>query len=193
MAAFLSLALLSLLTGGLHEDGLADSADGLFGGKDRDHALTIMKDSRIGSYGVIALVVSFGLRASALAALGALGSTWLAPAALLGAAAFSRALMIWHWSHLPPARSGGTAVAVGQPQPQARLLALCMGGALTLPLLACGVSPGALVLSLAVTTGAAMLFTRLAHNKINGHTGDTIGATQQITEMALLCALVITA
>lgn len=191
MVAFLSLVLLALVTGGLHEDGLADSADGLFGGRDREHALTIMKDSRIGSYGVIALVISFGLRASALAALGALGSAWLAPIALMAAAAFSRSLMIWHWAHLPPARSGGTAVAVGQPEAQARLVALATGTALTLPLLAFGVSIGTLVLSLALASGAALLFTNFAKRKIGGHTGDTIGATQQITEMALLCALVV--
>src|SRR5437763_523525 len=68
VAAGLALAAAVLVTGGLHEDGLADTADGLGGGKDRDHKLAIMRDSRIGSYGVLALMLTLGLRWSALTA-----------------------------------------------------------------------------------------------------------------------------
>jgi adenosylcobinamide-GDP ribazoletransferase len=105
LAAFAALAVQAGVTGALHEDGLSDAADGMGGGRDRDHALAIMKDSRIGSYGAVALVVAYGMRAAAIAQL----ATELAPLAaalcLLAVAALSRALMVWHWSALPPARS----------------------------------------------------------------------------------------
>jgi adenosylcobinamide-GDP ribazoletransferase len=192
VVALLSLALMAGLTGGLHEDGLADCADGLGGGRDRDHALAIMKDSRIGSYGVLALILSVGLRAACLAALLSTAPAAHAALSLVTAAAVSRALMVWHWSALPPARSNGTAVAVGQPQPQARLFALGSAAIVALFCLGLPFGPAPLLLSLAVAALSAHLFTRYVAQKIGGHTGDTIGATQQITETALLCTLVIT-
>ena len=111
LAALLALSLQTLITGALHEDGLADSADGLGGGRDRDHALDIMKDSRIGTYGVIALVLSFGLRASAVAALARQEAPLTVVLAWIGAAGLSRAAMVWHWHRLPSARAppGGAA------------------------------------------------------------------------------------
>ncbi|MBV2187546.1 MAG: adenosylcobinamide-GDP ribazoletransferase, partial [Rhizobium sp.] len=75
LAAFAALAVHALVTGALHEDGLSDAADGLGGGRDRAHALEIMKDSRIGSYGAVALIIAYGLRATAIAQL----ATHLAP------------------------------------------------------------------------------------------------------------------
>ena len=69
MAALLALTVQTVLTGALHEDGLSDTADGVGGGKDRERALEIMKDSRIGTYGAAALILSFGLRAAALSAI----------------------------------------------------------------------------------------------------------------------------
>lgn len=193
LLAFLALTLSTLLSGALHEDGLADSADGLFGGRDREHALTIMKDSRIGAYGVIALILSFGLRTAALAALVVMAPTSpLAPLALLAAACLSRAIMVWHWQALPPARPGGTAAAVGQPSPASRSAALALGGvfALVLPLLG-GAPPLPLTFAVATAAMAAILFARKVRQTIGGHTGDTIGATQQITETAFLCALAV--
>lgn len=192
MACLIALVLLSLMTGGLHEDGLADSVDGLLGGRDREHALIIMKDSRIGSFGVIGLIASFGVRASALVALCGLGSNGLAAIALAAAAAFSRGLMVWHWAKLPPARTGGTAVAMGQPDAEATRPALIIGALLTVPLAFAGISALSLLFSLALGFAAAYAFTRYVLRKIGGHTGDTIGATQQITEMTLLFALVVT-
>lgn len=191
LASLLALGLMAFLTGGLHEDGLADSADGLFGGRDKPQALSIMKDSRIGSYGVIALILSFGLRAFALAALLSLGGASLAALALLASAALSRGLMVWHWQALPPARDNGTAVAVGQPLLSARNTALAIGLAASLPLLAQGIAPASLLLSLGSCALALFAFTRFVRNTIAGHTGDTIGASQQITETVLLIALAV--
>ncbi|MGN7293512.1 adenosylcobinamide-GDP ribazoletransferase [Rhizobium sp. SAFR-030] len=191
LAAFLSLAALTLVTGALHEDGLADCADGLFGGRDRAHALSIMKDSRVGSYGVVALILSFGLRASALMAIAATAGTGLAAAALLAAAAFSRALMVWHWADLPLARTDGTAAGAGRPLAAAMRFALGLGAALSLVLLPAGAPLVPVVLALLAAGLAALLFTRFVSRSIGGHTGDTIGATQQITETTLLCALAV--
>jgi adenosylcobinamide-GDP ribazoletransferase len=193
LSALLALGFMAVLTGGLHEDGLADSTDGLLGGRDKERALAIMKDSRTGAYGVIALILSFGIRATALAALAAIAGAALAALALLAAAALSRALMIWHWSQLPPARENGTAVAVGHPLPNACTLALVIGVGANLPLLLAGLSPISLLLALAACALAVFRFTHFVRGAIGGHTGDTIGASQQITETTLLAALALLA
>ncbi|WP_080670692.1 adenosylcobinamide-GDP ribazoletransferase, partial [Sinorhizobium meliloti] len=108
-SAFLVVAVQAMVTGALHEDGLGDTADGFGGGRDRESALEIMKDSRIGTYGAVALILSFGLRVSALAAFLPLLTPTGGGIALLATAALSRAAMVWHWSRLPPARRGGVA------------------------------------------------------------------------------------
>jgi adenosylcobinamide-GDP ribazoletransferase len=188
LASLIALALSSLMTGALHEDGLADATDGLGGGRDRDHALIIMKDSRIGSYGVVALILSFGLRAAALAAL-ARYDAGLAALSLLAAAAASRALMVAHWRALPPAREGGVASGAGMPEDGARNVALLTGAVAALILLAPVAGFWNALLALVVAGAAAFGFTRFVRRKLGGHTGDTIGATQQLSEIALLVAL----
>lgn len=188
LSAFLALALQTLLTGALHEDGLADTADGLGGGRDKDHALTIMKDSRVGTYGVIALVLSFGLRASALSALSFAGPA-VAALAMLSAASFSRAAMVLHWKNLPSAREGGVAANAGAPEQEATTLALGIGLVAGLALLLPVLPVPPVVLSIIVGGCAAYAFTRFTEKKLGGHTGDTIGATQQLTEIAMLAAL----
>ena len=188
LAALIALSINTVLTGALHEDGLADTADGFGGGRDREHALSIMKDSRTGSYGVIALVLSFGLRAAALASL-AQGSAALPALALLSAAACSRALMVMHWHATSPARPGGVASGAGRPEGTARKFALASALLLALILLpACaGLIPSLLALGLALACVHG--FTRYAEGRIGGHTGDTIGAAQQAGEIVFLTAL----
>ena len=189
LAAFAALAVQAVVTGALHEDGLSDTADGLGGGRDRDHALAIMKDSRIGSHGAVALLIAFGLRAAAIAEL----ATHLGPLAaamcLPATAALSRALMVWHWSALPPARTNGLAVAAGAPSKSALNLALISGLALAASLLVPAASLFAYFLAVLVAALAAVAFTSKVRRVLNGHTGDTIGATQQVTEIAALAAL----
>src|SRR5690606_31782388 len=104
LAALLAVGATILATGGLHEDGLADLADGT-GGATREKRLEIMRDSRIGSYGVLALILAVGLRAAAIAAL--FGQPWLAAAGMVGLAAASRAGMAAGLRLMPPARAGG--------------------------------------------------------------------------------------
>lgn len=189
LSALLALALQALLTGALHEDGLSDTADGVGGGRDRESALRIMKDSRIGSYGAVALVLSFGLRASALAAFAPVVTPTVAGLAVLGVAALSRAAMVWHWSLLPPARTDGIAASAGQPEGAATTVALVAGAALALVLMLPAMSFLATIFAIALAMGSAWSFTRFISARIGGHTGDTIGATQQLTEIMSLSAL----
>ncbi len=187
--AFVVLAVQTLLTGALHEDGLSDAADGLGGGRDRESALAIMKDSRVGSYGVAALIFSFGLRASALAAIMPSLSPVPAALALLAVAACSRAAMVWHWDTLPAAKRDGVAATAGTPETAAVQVALASGATLAILFLLPGVSLlGIASVALAVCA-AVFAFTDIVRDKIGGHTGDTIGASEQLAEIAALGAL----
>jgi adenosylcobinamide-GDP ribazoletransferase len=188
--AFVAVAIQALITGALHEDGLSDTADGLGGGRSKESALIIMKDSRIGSYGAVALILSFGLRVSALAAVIPLVSPSGAGLLVLAAAALSRTAMVWHWSKLPPARKDGVAASAGEPDAAAVTVALFLGVVLAaLLLLVSGVSLLAAVLSIAAFAATVPAFSQIVAGKIGGHTGDTIGATQQLCEIAVLAAL----
>ncbi|MFB2563837.1 adenosylcobinamide-GDP ribazoletransferase [Rhizobium sp. IMFF44] len=189
MAALLALAVHTLLTGALHEDGLSDTADGLGGGKDRERALEIMKDSRIGTYGAAALILSFGLRTAALAAIARHLSPEDAAVAILAAATLSRGAMVWHWYALPPAKPDGIAASAGKPDGDAMQLALLATLGLAILLVGPAMGVPALVGCLLATSVAAFLVTRYIRQKLTGHTGDTIGATQQICEIASLCTL----
>ncbi|OWJ67206.1 adenosylcobinamide-GDP ribazoletransferase [Inquilinus limosus] len=182
VAALLALTALALLTGALHEDGLADVADGFGGGRSRERALEIMRDSRIGSYGTLALVLSVGLRAAALAALAR--DPWGGVAALAAAGAVSRAtcpaLLAW----LRPARPDGLGAGAGRPPSEAVLTAL--GLALCFALLLLGLRHGLAALALAVLVSWALA--GVARRRIGGQTGDVLGAAQQLAEVAVLCA-----
>lgn len=192
-AAFVVVTVQALVTGALHEDGLGDTADGFGGGRDRDAALTIMKDSRIGSYGAVALILSIGLRVSALASVLPLFSPVGAGLVILGSAALSRAAMVWHWSSLPAARRNGVAAAAGEPQPGASRFALFFAVIAAMLLFYFAKAPAlALLAVLAAFIATVKLFGRLAMRKIGGHTGDTIGATQQLTDIAVFGALALT-
>lgn len=187
--ALLVIAVQTLVTGSLHEDGLSDAADGLGGGRDKESALAIMKDSRVGSYGVVALVLSFGLRSAALSAVMPALSPLAAAFALLAVAAASRAAMVWHWDALPAAKRDGVAAAAGEPERRAVQVALLSGAGLAV-LFLLPAEPVLAIASMALAVCAAVFaFTDVVRDKIGGHTGDTIGASQQIAEIAALGAL----
>jgi adenosylcobinamide-GDP ribazoletransferase len=183
VAAIVAVAASVLTTGGLHEDGLADTADGFGGGHSAPHKLEIMRDSRIGSYGAMALMLALGLRIAALASLGVLAGSERAAAALIAAGILGRGAVVTVLLCLPPARSGGMSAALG-PVPAgpgvagialACLAALLPGGG------------GALVAAAAVT-GLMIL---LAARQVGGHTGDVLGATEQAAECAALVGMLI--
>ncbi|CAM3200872.1 cobalamin-5'-phosphate synthase [Paracoccus aminovorans] len=186
--ALLALAATAWLTGALHEDGLADFADGC-GSPDRARALEIMRDSRVGSYGVIALLLSFGLRAAALAAM----APAAAAAALVGAAALSRAGMAAGLAFLPPARPEGLGRLAGRASAGQALAAAAIGAAvLAWPAARDGQSAGAWLAALACCAAAQLVVARSARRRLGGQTGDVLGAMQQAGEIGALLALAAT-
>jgi adenosylcobinamide-GDP ribazoletransferase len=188
-AAFATGALIAA-TGALHEDGLADVADGFGGGATRARKLEIMRDSRIGAYGAIAIALALILRIGALAA--ALdGGFWRAALSLTLVAALSRAAALTPLALLPPARADGAGAAAGQLDSSG--LAAAWGSALVialaLGLVALGVAHALLA---ALMSGAGALFmVALARRAIGGQTGDVAGAAQQGSEIAAWCGLLI--
>jgi adenosylcobinamide-GDP ribazoletransferase len=179
-AAVLTLVVVVAVTGALHEDGLADTADGL-GGGDREQKLAIMRDSRHGTYAILALVFSIGLRGGALMAI---GSPIEAGLALIAAHAASRGALPVLMRWLVPARDDGLGAAAGTPSSTAMLVAMAIGIFVALGML--GPIRGAVAL---VLTGVAVAATgELARRQIGGYTGDTLGASQQIGEIVMLLA-----
>ncbi|AGT08652.1 adenosylcobinamide-GDP ribazoletransferase [Paracoccus aminophilus] len=187
LAALLAVGVQIWLTGGLHEDGLADLADGL-GGRDPARRLEIMRDSRIGSYGALTLGLVTALRVAALASLAPVAAV----AALLVIPALSRAGMVTAMALMKPARTDGLGKSAGQPNAmgvvlaQTSALALCAVASLS------GAWPG-LWPFLAVIFGCAfaqLYVKRMAYQKLGGATGDVFGAIQQSGEVGALLALV---
>jgi adenosylcobinamide-GDP ribazoletransferase len=148
IAGLLAVAATILLTGALHEDGLADSADGLFAGAEAARRLEIMRDSRTGAYGALALILSVGLRAAALAALAAPGP---AAAALIAAHALARALPPAVMAWAPLARDDGLAAGAGQAETAQAWTALGLGAAIAVVFL--GFGPGLVALLAAGVVG----------------------------------------
>jgi adenosylcobinamide-GDP ribazoletransferase len=186
-AAVLGIAVTAALTGGLHEDGLADTADGFGGGSDKEHKLKIMRDSRIGAYGVLALILVILLKSQAIAAMAA-QPAWLVFATLAATGGLSRTLMVWLMRTSLPARGDGLAAAAGQPSRATMMYALGIG--LGLAGLASWLSvglPGAIVV-LATGFALAAALRSLANRQIGGYTGDVCGAVQMISETAMLTA-----
>ena len=176
-----SLALLAgiAVTGAFHEDGLADTADGFGGGGDREATLAIMRDSRHGSFGILALVFSVGLRAAALATLGDPIHVGLA---LVAAHAASRGALPLTMHLLAPARTDGLGFTAGQPSRPVALIAALIGIAIALAALGPARGSAALLLAAAAIALSAML----ARRQIGGYTGDVLGAFQQIGEIVML-------
>lgn len=178
MAAGIALAAGILVTGGLHEDGLADVADGFGGGRDRARKLEIMRDSRIGSYGGLALILSLGLRWQAIALL-AVESPKLAAFALIALAVSSRAGLPLALLWMPAARSEGMGKSAAGTTLLRALAAIAIA-ALTLAVL---VGPATALLVLTVQAVVQLGFARLALRQIGGQSGDVLGAMQQLAEI----------
>ena len=187
LAACLAMTGALLLTGALHEDGFADVADGFGGGATLERKLAIMRDSQVGTYGAAALVLSLTIRIGAIAAL---AEPLVVVFAWLTAGAVSRGVLIVAQRVLPPARSDGIAGTTGGIG-----MASATGGivlSVTLPLamsvaaftdwpLALG--QAAVALLVAAALGAVMAL--VAWRQIRGHTGDVLGAIQQVAEIGV--------
>ena len=179
LAALLALAATALVTGALHEDGLADTADGLGGGRTRERKLEIMRDSRIGTYGVCALILSFGLRWSALAAI---ANPWAVALALCAAHTAARAGLPAFMSQVAPARPDGLSASAGSPPGRSIAIAFAVG----MLALVLALGPGKALVSLILLSLAGLMLARLAIRQIGGQTGDILGAFEQIGEILIL-------
>lgn len=178
--ALLGLGVQVWITGALHEDGLADVADG-FGAHDRARRLEIMRDSRIGSFGVLALVFSVGLRVALLSGLNGPERAWLA---MIAAAAISRAVLVPVMAWVAPARPDGLAKDAGKPTIAAVLMASAIAIGVAFALL----NPVAAILALILAAGAAAVLSIWARRALGGQTGDVLGAIQQIAEIGVFTA-----
>ena len=178
-AAALAVAATMLVTGCLHEDGLADTVDGFGGGETREQKLDIMRDSRIGVYGVCALAISLISRVGALASLpSAHAVAWALIASHVAARATMPALMLL----LPPARSDGLSFEAGRPPAEAVVAAAVIG----FLILAICLHFGHGLLALILLAILVALMAWLATRQIEGQTGDVLGALEQASEIAVL-------
>jgi adenosylcobinamide-GDP ribazoletransferase len=185
VAALLTVALLVLATGGLHEDGLADTADAFGGGWNREQILAILKDSRVGTYGTLALVLSVGLRVVLLADL---------PVGRFAAYVISGHVLC-RWTALPLGYALPAARKSSLDSQGARIArqisggSLAIGSVLTLIIVAYALRRALwipLVAALAVTLLSGLYYWR----RIGGVTGDCFGATNQLAEIAVyLCGV----
>ncbi len=182
LAAALALGAQAMVTGALHEDGMADSLDGLWGGHTKQRRLDIMKDSRIGTYGVVGLTMILLIRWQALVLLFMTDWFWTA-LPLVGAVSRWPMVALLEW--MPPARSDGLGQIMGRPGGRAMIgasticivIALVLGGTVALPLAL-------------VTLAFTALWSATARARLGGQTGDILGAAQHIVETAALLTLV---
>lgn len=180
-AGLAAVAAMAWLTRGLHEDGLADFADGLSGAT-AEARLRIMRDPALGTFGALALIVSVGLRATALASLLDFPT---ALAALLAAAAVSRAVLPTIMRALPSARGDGLAWHAGRPDADMARIALAAAALVAVVLLPFGTALAAL----AAAALGAWVVAAMARRAIGGQTGDVLGAAQQAAETLFLLAV----
>ncbi|MDN3399480.1 adenosylcobinamide-GDP ribazoletransferase [Psychrobacter sp. APC 3426] len=194
VAAVLSTAFGIKLTGAFHEDGLADSCDGLGGGLTRERTLTIMKDSRLGTYGVLGLVSALLLKISLLATM----PLSVAIVALIIGHTASRLLCISLLALLPY----GGEIEHAKAKPMAQQLTplqglfssgwLLVAGVLVVlifPNVIQQISVGQWLLALVLALVATDYMRRLLRRRLNGYTGDGLGATQQLSEVAIYAGL----
>lgn len=180
-ASGLGLAAGALLTGCLHEDGLADTADGLGGGHDRHRKLEIMRDSRVGTYGAAALILAMIVKVGSISQ--AHGWTLVVALAVAHSLSRSAATVVAKW--LPPARLDGLGATAGR----IPLLAITVSLLSSLAIGAALLDVLRLSASIIATCIAAGTMALLAKRQIGGQTGDILGAVQQLAEIALLLVL----
>lgn len=178
-AATVAVALGWIVTGGFHEDGLADTADGLGGGQTQARRLEIMKDSRVGSFGVLMLWTVLTLKVVTLATL----APWQAAVALVLLHGAARAFPVAVMATLPYARPAETAkLSTGGVRAHEAVIALALG---LIPV-ALFMPPGLAVAGIALSSAAVVGVALIARRLVGGYTGDILGAVEQAAEIGLL-------
>ena len=184
LSAIWTLVAMTLATGGLHEDGLADTADGLGGGRTRERRLAIMRDSRIGAYGACALILALAMRMTAIAAI---ATPWRVAAALVAAGALGRAAILLALATTRPAREDGLSATLAVIPGRAVLA----GAGLAVMAAGLAIGPRQASYLCVAAAGVALGLARLAARRIGGHTGDTLGAAEIVTECVVLSLLAV--
>ena len=180
-AAVLALGAGALLTGALHEDGLADLADGFGGGGDKAAKLDVMRDSRLGTYGSLALMTSFVAKIGALSTL----PRSEVIVAMIATHALARAPLAVLAAAMPYARADGLAASAGRPDSLIALTACVV--ATVIALVALPAATAVTAAFVAAVTAASLAV--LAQQQIGGQTGDVLGAVEQVCEVAVLLTL----
>lgn len=182
-AGFIAIGAMTVLTGAIHEDGLADMADGAMAREHMPERLAIMRDSRIGTFGTLSLIIVVGIKTGIIGAIG-----WpdqVAPL-LIGCAAASRAVLPAMMRVMRPARGDGLAFAAGRPEENQVVMAAVLGGVFALLLL--GLAAGLVAIVAGIAAAATVAW--IAQKRLGGVTGDVLGAAQQVTEAAMMLAVV---
>ena len=191
LGAVAAVAVLAALTRGLHLDGLADVADGLGSGRPAEDALRIMKQSDIGPFGVLTLLLALLAQIAALAGRFE-ASLWRGALAVLAAAVAARCALVWGCLRsVPAARPGGLGAMVASTVPAGAALAVSAGAALLLALVGLGDGRSALLLPAALVAGllCARLLLRRCVRRFDGITGDVLGAMAETAATGCLVAL----
>jgi adenosylcobinamide-GDP ribazoletransferase len=182
LASIWTLAVTMIVTGAFHEDGLADAVDGMGGGTNPARKMEIMHDSRIGSYGALALLISVIVRVAAIEALGrpAFVMTAMILAGMLGRSGILVIIL-----SLGPARSDGMGASMGKPRAMSAAAGISVATAASLLYMPILPAIAAVLLGL----GSALAVAKLAHAQIGGHTGDVLGAGEVLTECVVLTVI----
>ncbi len=192
LAVGLSMAVSILITGAFHEDGLSDFADGMGGGHSKEKALEIMKDSRVGAYGVIALVLVLLLKYQALMTLSNLHPLFYVTATLIGGHAISRLMAASIMLTQDYVRDDDSARAkpAAQKISHTSFSVALLISIVTLDILfAAGAKTSAVFAAVAAALLMRMYLAWRLQKKLGGYTGDCLGAVQQLSELAFYLGL----
>ncbi|MCY4474241.1 MAG: adenosylcobinamide-GDP ribazoletransferase [Chloroflexi bacterium] len=186
VAVLIATAATALITGAFHEDGLADTFDGISGAYDRARSLEIMTDSRIGTFGALALIIVISTK---VAALSSLADTTTIITALIAAHILSRTSTVIVMATSRYAKPEGIAGPQDQTLSPINTIIATFTALVAIAVIALVLTPTTALLATAGAITGHILIRLYFQPKLKGHTGDTLGATQQITELAIYIAL----
>ena len=178
ISALFAVVAMIITTGGLHEDGLSDLADGIWGGATPAKRMEIMSDSRIGAYAAIALIISVAGRAAAISTI---GEPLFVLGALVASAAVSRAMMPAMMAFGKPSKPDGLGAGAGTPDAVNWIIGLLLAAAI-----AAMAAPAGWLICLVAASASAAFIARFARRNLGGYTGDVLGAGQQVAELLAL-------